>query len=165
MTGRAEESPSPPADAELLRSYLAERDVPCPKCGYNLRGVEQSKCPECGSAIVFGLVGARQTRGIRFAIVLGALCLAAGGLIAISQGLSIVLQTRSVEVFRQSPLWMQIWWVATSVVILVALLLALAALVLPGHRWPKHRTTWMLILLTSLLAAMIASFVVVIMML
>lgn len=31
-----------------LREYLAERDVLCPFCGYNLRGLQDAVCPECG---------------------------------------------------------------------------------------------------------------------
>lgn len=27
------------------------RDVPCPRCGYNLRDMEHSVCPECGDAL------------------------------------------------------------------------------------------------------------------
>lgn len=30
-----------------LASYLAEHDVPCPGCGYNLRGLTSDRCPEC----------------------------------------------------------------------------------------------------------------------
>jgi len=37
-------------DQTALREYLAEQDVTCPNCGYNLRGLSASKCPECGSA-------------------------------------------------------------------------------------------------------------------
>ena len=35
-------------DADQLKAYLAERDAPCPGCGYNLRGVAEPVCPECG---------------------------------------------------------------------------------------------------------------------
>ena len=30
-----------------LSHFLAENDVPCPHCGYNLRGLTASVCPEC----------------------------------------------------------------------------------------------------------------------
>src|SRR5438132_695036 len=36
---------------ELLRAYLAERDVPCESCGYNLRNALGVRCPECGAVI------------------------------------------------------------------------------------------------------------------
>lgn len=35
-------------DADSLREFLAERDVPCPACGYSLRALESPACPECG---------------------------------------------------------------------------------------------------------------------
>ena len=34
-----------------LQSFLADRDTPCPGCGYNLRGLPDSTCPECGIPI------------------------------------------------------------------------------------------------------------------
>lgn len=34
-------------DAKTLQVYLANRDVPCPNCSYNLRGLSTSRCPEC----------------------------------------------------------------------------------------------------------------------
>lgn len=33
-----------------VRRLLAENDVPCPGCGYNLRGMTSQSCPECGAA-------------------------------------------------------------------------------------------------------------------
>ncbi len=38
-------------DAELLATLLPARDVPCPACGYNLRGVASPACPECGAQL------------------------------------------------------------------------------------------------------------------
>jgi uncharacterized paraquat-inducible protein A len=35
----------------LLASHLADRDQPCPACGYNLRGCAQETCPECGAKL------------------------------------------------------------------------------------------------------------------
>lgn len=34
-----------------LTEYLADRDVPCHACGYNLRGCREPFCPECGTVI------------------------------------------------------------------------------------------------------------------
>src|SRR3954471_8593244 len=35
-------------DDDALIQFLAERDVPCPLCQYNLRGLLSPRCPECG---------------------------------------------------------------------------------------------------------------------
>jgi hypothetical protein len=42
---------SPRHGPDLLRTYLADRDVACDCCGYNLRGVTDVFCPECGRVI------------------------------------------------------------------------------------------------------------------
>jgi hypothetical protein len=31
-----------------LADYLRHHDVPCPRCAYNLRGIQAHACPECG---------------------------------------------------------------------------------------------------------------------
>ncbi len=31
-----------------LITYLATHDAPCAKCEYNLRGIKNPRCPECG---------------------------------------------------------------------------------------------------------------------
>jgi hypothetical protein len=41
------EVPVRDADVGLVREFLADRDVPCPGCGYNLRGIHAARCPEC----------------------------------------------------------------------------------------------------------------------
>jgi hypothetical protein len=43
-------------DARRIRTHLAEQDVPCPGCRYNLRGAQGSLCPECGRAFDTGLL-------------------------------------------------------------------------------------------------------------
>ena len=35
----------------LLAEYLADRNVLCPLCGYNLRGLTSERCPECGESL------------------------------------------------------------------------------------------------------------------
>jgi len=56
------DAPAPIFDPDaVLRGWLAQRDEPCPACGYNLRGTDGRACPGCG--VVFGA-----------AIVLGQRC-------------------------------------------------------------------------------------------
>lgn len=43
--------PLPEDEAAMLREVLATRDVSCPRCGYNLRGLGQPRCPECGLVV------------------------------------------------------------------------------------------------------------------
>lgn len=38
-------------DSEILQSFLAERDAPCPNCGYNLRSLTSDRCPECAEGL------------------------------------------------------------------------------------------------------------------
>lgn len=45
---------------DALQVYFSGRDVPCPHCHYNLRGVSAPACPECGRAIELQLVGVRR---------------------------------------------------------------------------------------------------------
>ena len=35
----------------LLQLFLADRDIPCPGCGYNLRGLTTDRCPECNQPL------------------------------------------------------------------------------------------------------------------
>ncbi|GMV26170.1 MAG: hypothetical protein AMXMBFR58_22010 [Phycisphaerae bacterium] len=46
---RATPDRSPPAapPPDFLRGFLAEHDVACPSCGYNLRALTATVCPEC----------------------------------------------------------------------------------------------------------------------
>lgn len=61
---------SVPSRDELLRAFLATHDAPCPLCGYNLRGVVLSSCPECDSPIALGVGPGRVRQGIWLAAML-----------------------------------------------------------------------------------------------
>lgn len=41
----------PATDGEFLKTFLAERDAPCPNCGYNLRSLTSDRCPECAESL------------------------------------------------------------------------------------------------------------------
>lgn len=43
----------------LLTAYLADHDVPCPCCQYNLRGLTGARCPECGEQLELTIARAR----------------------------------------------------------------------------------------------------------
>lgn len=45
----------PDGDDAMLRTYLADRDAPCPRCGYNLRASTGGRCNECGTAVRLGV--------------------------------------------------------------------------------------------------------------
>lgn len=57
-----------------LRAFLADRDAPCPNCGYNLRALTAENCPECNAALELrvGLVEPRLGAFLCGAIGLGA---------------------------------------------------------------------------------------------
>ncbi|HVU62941.1 MAG TPA: hypothetical protein VHC70_03125 [Phycisphaerales bacterium] len=50
-------APRPPApealpqSPDLLLQFLADRDHPCPGCGYNLRALTVPRCPECNEPL------------------------------------------------------------------------------------------------------------------
>ncbi len=64
----------PPADPTLT-AYLAGRDQPCPQCGYNLRQLAGSRCPECGGELA-----------LRLGLVEPRLATLVAGLVALSAG-------------------------------------------------------------------------------
>jgi hypothetical protein len=122
---------------ELLKSYLADRDVPCPQCEYNLRDLQSNLCPECGEKIVLGinLVEPKQA-----AAITGLIGLAAGagmnGLLLIYAVIMILIRT-FVGQFITPFLLMN----GIGLLTLGALLLAWL------HKWKQiraHRRRWML---------------------
>ena len=58
-------------DAESLREYLADRDVPCPGCGYNLRGLTGTHCPECDELLTITVGLAEPRLGIIIGVLAG----------------------------------------------------------------------------------------------
>lgn len=54
-----------------MQLFLAERDVPCPGCGYNLRGLESPACPECNEALELRITLAEPRQGAYIAGIIG----------------------------------------------------------------------------------------------
>ena len=70
--------PEPSLDErELLRSFLNDRDAPCPVCGYNLRTLGSGTCPEFGQRVALR-VGAPDLRLGVFVWALAPLLMMAG---------------------------------------------------------------------------------------
>lgn len=55
-------SPDPEADDLLLR-FVAERDIDCPRCGYNVRRLTRPICPECEEPLTLALKSRRMHIG------------------------------------------------------------------------------------------------------
>ena len=111
-------------DEQLLCAYLADRDVACPRCGYNVRGLTGDTCPECGSQLMLTLNAAMPKQASMFAGLIGlagALGYAAISLLnlgiqallpgppiifslVLSAGVSLVLAGVAIG------LWFHAWW-------------------------------------------------------
>lgn len=76
----------PSSDEAALLDYLRARDVACPLCAYNLRGLTASRCPECGREIRLS-VGLVEPRIGAWVTCLVAVTIASG------MGLFVVLST------------------------------------------------------------------------
>jgi hypothetical protein len=69
-------------ETRLLAGFLSTRDVKCPLCGYNLRGLTSERCPECGEVLRLQVGGAtRYTRCYIALLIACGLGLGASGLI------------------------------------------------------------------------------------
>ncbi|HEX3357947.1 MAG TPA: hypothetical protein VHS31_13325, partial [Tepidisphaeraceae bacterium] len=56
---------------EMLRTFLAGRDIECPQCHYNLRDLVGDRCPECGDQLVLRVNLAEPKLGVMIAGLVG----------------------------------------------------------------------------------------------
>lgn len=64
-------SPVTDERATLLQQFVADHDVPCPACNYNLRGLNSSSCPECAQPLVLRVALAEPRWGRFLAALIG----------------------------------------------------------------------------------------------
>jgi hypothetical protein len=103
----AEGARSPP-DYSVLRHFLAASDVPCPSCGYNLRGLTRDICPECGARFEIGLVNVPPRFGYLLALLAGCLVMVALPVFAL-----VELVVFGPEFIRQATNWSDhVTWLA-----------------------------------------------------
>jgi hypothetical protein len=78
-------SPDPEVRDDPLALFLADRDAPCPGCGYNVRGLASGCCPECRQRLIL-TVALAEPYAVRFTLAAIALSAwgAAFGLIALA---------------------------------------------------------------------------------
>lgn len=75
------------SEGDLVRLYLADRDEPCQRCRYNLRGTDGAACPECGESLRLSLAQRSAGSGYRLFLLLAfGWVLLAGGMNAFREG-------------------------------------------------------------------------------
>lgn len=57
--------------SQLMQEFLAGRDFECPACRYNLRNLQNDRCPECGEQLVLRLSSAEPRQGACIAGLVG----------------------------------------------------------------------------------------------
>lgn len=67
-------------DEQALGTFLSTRDVPCPSCGYNLRGINSPVCPECAEPLALKVGFAQDTTRALVAAILPPAIIGGAGL-------------------------------------------------------------------------------------
>jgi hypothetical protein len=90
-----------PRNAMLL-DFLTKYEAKCPVCKYNLHGLTQPRCPECGNALRLS-VGSSGYPLLWLVILLVAMCLSAGcGVLSGIVMTAEVIRTRRLEMLQDS---------------------------------------------------------------
>ena len=98
-----------PGERDLLRMHLAERDAPCPGCGYNLRGLAGSVCPECAQDLRLSVALSEPRLGPYVAALIGISMAAAPPTFVLASVVFIILvEGRGPPTGDEA--WMFVWW-------------------------------------------------------
>lgn len=128
--------PSPTAPDPTLRDFLAAHDAPCPNCGYNLRGIATSTCPECNRSLQLQLTGhdtLRRFNWVGWATISIALVANVLGLLQWLQFLTPLFDSRVYS--RYSPSI----WVGLGASFLLCVLGILWIIFVLSRSWPSPR--------------------------
>ncbi|MCZ6543549.1 MAG: hypothetical protein O6768_07770 [Planctomycetota bacterium] len=138
------------SEAQLLKLLLVARDIPCPVCGYNLRAIASTNCPECGAKLDLRvgstdlklgpwlaalLAGALPLGIVSFVLVIGLavdpIFFAVFFVGALAYIMLLALVVRNRRAFWKQPRKRQ-WWLAvcSAIVSLVLLLVVFMMVVL-----------------------------------
>lgn len=106
-----------------LADFLVDRDVACPTCGFNLRGLAGNRCPECSARIQLVIAHPDALWALRPWIVVASLALAASVGVNLASHITILVQYGS---FSASPgPWVQISTTILLAIVFLALLVSL----------------------------------------
>ncbi len=101
-------------DASHLRAFLADRDIACPVCRYNLRGLPSTSCPECGAQLDLRVGSIDLKLGPWLFCVLA---------VALPAGFNSILSVIAIIGAIYSAYWSRSDWASLGVVVLLTLLL------------------------------------------
>jgi len=151
------DSPAAPAssglatgDSELLTLHLARSSDPCPACGYDLRGLQEASCPECGAALALGVVSDRARPGpwsfalVAFALATGfdvvVTLLLTGAMVAFGAAWELFIVVVGLSVAGLASVmglvvvhWERMWWMRLEPAAQWRLAVGLFLLVGLGH--------------------------------
>ena len=132
------------SDGLLLREYLASHDAFCPQCRYELQGLTDARCPECGRGLTLAEVSDPNNVPLSFAWWACYVPLVALGFIGVfgAYGLLGTVLSTSSRLWRSEP----VGAVDLMVIIACAMSMGLVGLehrwARDAHlfaRWPAHR--------------------------
>jgi hypothetical protein len=125
-----------------LARFLTSNDIPCPCCGYNLRGLTSDACPECNQPLVLRVGLAEPRVGSLVAAASGFLAGAGAALVCLALVVLFSIREKSFPTGREfGPIVL-----LPLLCLLIEGALATLLLRLPGRRWfrglnPYERAT------------------------
>lgn len=121
----------------LLREFLASNDAACPVCGYNLRGLLASTCPECNAPLALGVTSENLSIG-PWVLAIVSFAMAAG-----FDGVVATLLTIAM-IANPPPHWMPYTMVGMFMTLAIASLACVVTVVRKRKRWAfrTRRIQW-----------------------